>query len=158
MPGRRHEPEGIIGELREVETVPGQGGRTADACRRIAVSEQTCCRWRKGCGGRKTDQARRMEELEKENLRLRRAISGLTPDKPILQEAARGNVWTPRGDGGASTDRGVSGRCPNHGSAAFPASIDRCLAKCRVERTTSGSSPKASSRWPSSIVSTVIAR
>jgi putative transposase len=35
-----------------------------------------------------------MKDLEKENQRLRRAISDLTLDKLILQEAARGNVWS----------------------------------------------------------------
>ena len=89
--GQRHKPEEIIGKLREVEIVLGQGGTTAEACRRIAVSEQTYYRWRKEYGGLKTDQARRMKDLEKENLRLRRAISDLTLDKLILQEAARGN-------------------------------------------------------------------
>ncbi len=78
-------------KLREVEIVLGQGGTTAEACRRIAVSEQTYYRWRKEYGGLKTDQARRMKDLEKENARLRRAISDLTLDKLILQEAARGN-------------------------------------------------------------------
>ena len=67
------------------------GATTAEACRRIAVSEQTYYRWRKEYGGLKTDQARRMKDLEKENARLRRAISDLTLDKLILQEAARGN-------------------------------------------------------------------
>ncbi len=80
------------------------GASAAEACRRIAVSEQTFgsghgtgmaalpqYRWRKEYGGLKTDQARRMKDLEKENGRLRRAISDLTLDKLILQEAARGN-------------------------------------------------------------------
>ena len=67
------------------------GATTAEACRRIAISEQTYYRWRKEYGGLKTDQARRMKDLEKENARLRRAISDLTLDKLILQEAARGN-------------------------------------------------------------------
>ena len=84
--GKRHGPEEIIGKLREAEIILAQ-----DACRRIAVSEQTYYRWRKEYGGLKTDQARRMKDLEKENLRLRRAISDLTLDKLILQEAARGN-------------------------------------------------------------------
>ena len=68
-----------------------RGHSTAEACRRIAVSERTYYRWRKEHGGLKTHQARRMKDLEKENLRLRRAISDLTVDKLILQEAARGN-------------------------------------------------------------------
>ena len=90
MPAKKRKPEEIIGKLREVEIVLGQGGTTAEACRRIAVSEQTYYRWRKEYGGLKRDQARRMKDL-KENLRLRRAISDLTLDKLILQEAARGN-------------------------------------------------------------------
>jgi putative transposase len=89
--GKRHRPEEIIGNLREAEIVLAQGGTTADACRRIAVTEQTFYRRRKEYGGLKTDQARRMKDLEKENLRLRRTISDLTLDKLILQGAARGN-------------------------------------------------------------------
>jgi len=91
MPSKKHKPEEIIGKLREVEIVLAQGASTAEACRRIGVSEQTYYRWRKEYGGLKTDQARRMKELEKENQRLRRAISDLTLDKLILQEAAKGN-------------------------------------------------------------------
>ena len=91
IPAKKHKPEEIIGKLRGVEIVLGQGGTTAEARRRIAVSEQTYYRWHKEYGGLKTDQARRMKDLEKENLRLRRAISDLTLDKLILQEAARGN-------------------------------------------------------------------
>jgi transposase-like protein len=91
MPSKKHKPEEIIGKLREAEIVLAQGGTTSEACRRIAVSEQTYFRWRKEYGGLKVDQARRMKELEKENSRLRRAVSDLTLDKLILQEAARGN-------------------------------------------------------------------
>src|SRR3546814_15596872 len=89
--GKRHKPEEIIGKLREAEIVLAQGGLTADACRRIAVTEQTYYRWRKEHGGLKTDQERRMKDLAKENLRRRRAITDLTLDELNLQEAARGN-------------------------------------------------------------------
>ncbi len=41
MPAKKHRPEEIIGKLREVEIVLGQGGTTAKAWRRIAVSKQT---------------------------------------------------------------------------------------------------------------------
>ena len=91
MPFKKHKPEEIVGKLREVEIVLAQGASTAEACRRIGVSEQTYYRWRKEYGGLKTDQARRMKDLEKENQRLRRAISDLTLDKLILQEASKGN-------------------------------------------------------------------
>ena len=46
MPTKKHKPEEIIGKLREVEILLGQGGTVAEAYRRIAVSEQTYCRWR----------------------------------------------------------------------------------------------------------------
>ena len=39
--GKRHGPEEIIGKLREAEIILAQGGTASDACRRIAVSEQT---------------------------------------------------------------------------------------------------------------------
>ena len=45
--GKKHGPEAIIGKLREAEIILAQGGTTGDACRRIAVSEQTYYRWRK---------------------------------------------------------------------------------------------------------------
>ena len=91
MPAKKHKPEEIIGKLREVEIMLGQGGTTAEAGRRIAVSEQTYYRWRKEYGGLKTDQARRMKDWRKKTWWLRRAISDLTLDKLILQEAVRGN-------------------------------------------------------------------
>ena len=52
-------------KLREVKIVFGQGGAAAEACRRIAVSEQTYYRRRKEYGGLKTDQARPMKDLER---------------------------------------------------------------------------------------------
>ena len=73
--GKRHGPEEIIGKLRDAEIVLAQGGTTGDACRRIAVTEQTYYRWRKEYGGLKTDQARRMKDLEKENLRRWRQLA-----------------------------------------------------------------------------------
>lgn len=68
MPSKKHKPEEIIGKLREAEIVLAQGSTTAEACRRIAVTEQTYYRWRKEYGGLKTDQARQAI--------LRRRISG----------------------------------------------------------------------------------
>lgn len=67
MPSKKHSPEEIIGKLREAEIVTGRGRTVAEACRGIAVTEQTYYRWRKQYGGLKTDQVRRMKDLEKEN-------------------------------------------------------------------------------------------
>ena len=50
--GKKHGPEEIIGKLREAEIILAQGGTASDACRRIALSEQTYYRWRKELIGR----------------------------------------------------------------------------------------------------------
>jgi putative transposase len=55
MPFKKHKPEEIIGKLSAAEMVLAQCASTAEPCRRIAVSEQTYCRWRKEYGGLKTD-------------------------------------------------------------------------------------------------------
>ena len=38
MPSKKHNPEEIIGELREVEIVLAQGGSAAEASRRLTAS------------------------------------------------------------------------------------------------------------------------
>ena len=42
-----------------------------------------------------TDQLKEPKRLRKENERLSRAVSDLTPDKPILAEAAKGDFRAP---------------------------------------------------------------
>ena len=69
----------------------GQGTSIAEACRKIAVTEQTYYRWRKEYGGMGTEQLKRLKELEKENSRLRRVVADLSLEKAILAEAAKGN-------------------------------------------------------------------
>ena len=91
MPKKRFSPEQIIFKLREVEVLVGQGESVANACKKIAVTEQTYYRWRKEYGGMGTDQAKRLKELEKENIRLKRVVAELSLEKAILTEAARGN-------------------------------------------------------------------
>ena len=91
MAGKRDKPEEIVLKLRQVEVLQGQGKSVADAVRQIGVTQQTYYRWRKEYGGMSRDQLKRLKELETENTRLRRAVSGLTLDKMILTEAARGN-------------------------------------------------------------------
>jgi len=83
--------EQIIFKLREVEVLVGQGTGIAEACRKIAVTEQTYYRWRKEYGGMGTEQLKRLKELEKGNSRLRRVVADLSLEKAILAEAAKGN-------------------------------------------------------------------
>ena len=91
MPKKRHKPEEIVAELRQVDVLVSQGQSVADAIRSIGVTEVSYYRWRREFGGLKTDQVKRMKELEAENARLRRAVADLTLDKLILKEAASGN-------------------------------------------------------------------
>ena len=88
---RKHTPEQIINKLREAEVAISQGHTVAQACREIAVTEQTFYRWRNEYGGLRLDQAKRLKQLEGENTRLRRAMADLTVDNQILREAAEGN-------------------------------------------------------------------
>ena len=83
--------EQIIFKLREVEVQVNQGMSIAEACRTIAVTEQTYYRWRKEYGGMGTEQLKRLKGLEKENARLKRVAADLSLEKAILAEAARGN-------------------------------------------------------------------
>jgi transposase-like protein len=91
MPRKKHKPEEIVAELRQVDVLVSQGQSVADAVRSIGVTEVTYYRWRQEYGGLKADQVRRLKELETENTRLRRAVADLTLDKLILKEAAAGN-------------------------------------------------------------------
>ncbi len=91
MASKHHKPEEIVGKLRQVEVLVGQGKPVAEAIRTTGVTEPTYYRWRAEYGGLKLDQVRRLKQLEQENGRLRRAISDLTLEKLILKEAASGN-------------------------------------------------------------------
>ena len=91
MARKRYKPEEVLGKLREAEVELSKGATIGEACRKIAVTEQTYYRWRREYGGLKLDQARRLKQLEKENMRLRKVVSDQALDMAILREAARGN-------------------------------------------------------------------
>jgi putative transposase len=91
MARKQHKPEKIVGKLRQVEVMTGQGKLVADAVRVIGVTEATSYRWRAEYGGLKLDQVKRLKVLEQENGRLRRAVADLTLEKLVLKEAASGN-------------------------------------------------------------------
>ena len=91
MAGKRSTPEQIVGKLRQVEVLTGQGKAVAEAVRAIGVTEATYYRWRSEYGGLKLDQVKRLKQLETENARLRKAVADLTLEKLVLKEAASGN-------------------------------------------------------------------
>ena len=88
---KRHKPEEIVTNLRQVEAVVGQGMVRIDAIREVQITKETFYRCRKQYGGMGTAQIKELKRLQKENERLRRAVSDLNLDKLILTEAARGN-------------------------------------------------------------------
>ena len=67
MPRKRYSMEQIVAKLRQAEVELGRGLRTPEMCKRLGVSEQTYCRWRKEYVGLRLDQAKRLKELEREN-------------------------------------------------------------------------------------------
>ena len=89
--GKPSTPEEIVGKLRQVEVLTGQGKPVGEAVRAIGVTEPTYYRWRSEYGGLKLDQVKRLKLLETENARLKRAVAELTLEKLILKEAALGN-------------------------------------------------------------------
>ena len=88
---KAHTPEEIVGKLRQVEVLTGQGKAVAEAVRAIGVTEATYYRWRAEYGGLKLDQVKRLKQLETENARLRKAVADLALGKQVLREAASGS-------------------------------------------------------------------
>jgi transposase-like protein len=88
---RKANVEKVIGTLREVEVLQGQGKTIAEACRAIGVADHTYYRWKKEYGGLDVSQAKRLKELESENSRLKRLLADAELDKAILRETASGN-------------------------------------------------------------------
>ena len=91
MPKKTFTPEQIVGKLRQIEVLIGQGKKVPLACREAGIVEQTFYRWRKEYGGLQVEQARKLKELHKENAQLRRAFADLTVEKQVLKDIAEGN-------------------------------------------------------------------
>ena len=92
MPKKTFTPEQIVGKLRQIEVLVGQGKTVPVACREAGIVDQTYYRWRKEYGGLQLEQARKLKELQKENAQLRRAVADLTVEKQILKDIAQGNL------------------------------------------------------------------
>ena len=91
MKGRKHSPEQIIRNLREVDRLLGEGKSVAEAAKALEVSEQTYYRWRAQYGGMKADDAKELRRLKDENGRLKRMVADQALDIEMLKEIARGN-------------------------------------------------------------------
>jgi transposase-like protein len=91
MARKRHSAEQIVRKLREAEVELAKGATVKDACRKLAITENTYYRWRKEYGGLRLDQAKRLKQLEKENARLKKLLAEKELDLSILKEVAEGN-------------------------------------------------------------------
>jgi len=91
MARKRFSSEQIITMLREAEVLLNQSNPVVEVCRKLGISEQTYCRWRKEYGGIRIDQARRLKEFEQENARLKKLVADLSLDNAILKEVNWGN-------------------------------------------------------------------
>jgi putative transposase len=82
MPKRSHTDEQIIAALQQQES----GEKTADICRKLAVSQATFYQWKKQYAGLGVQELRELRQLREENGRLKRLVADLSLDRQILQE------------------------------------------------------------------------
>lgn len=93
--GKRYKAEQIVNKLREVDVMTANGKTIPEACKSIAISEQTYYRWRKIYGGLKVDQAKKFKELEAENARLKKLVAEISLREAMLKEVVRGKLLSP---------------------------------------------------------------
>lgn len=91
MAVRKYSVEQIIGKLREVEKLQGQGLSIPAASKRVGISDQSYYRWRQKYGAMKEDEAQRLKALEAENARLKRIVAEQALDISMLKDLNRGN-------------------------------------------------------------------
>jgi len=91
MRRKRHTPEQIIANLRELDRALSEGKTIGEIAKSFGVSETTLHRWRNQYGGMKAPEAKRLKELEKENLRLKKMVAEQALDIEMLKELSKGN-------------------------------------------------------------------
>src|SRR5262245_26601633 len=89
MKRKRHTEEQIIAILKEHEA----GLKTADLCRKHAISEQTFYNWKAKYGGLEVSEAKRLKGLESENAKLKKLLADA-----MLDNAALRICWQKNGD------------------------------------------------------------
>jgi putative transposase len=91
MARKKYLPEDIIQYLRTFEIEQSKGLKIDEAAKKVGISYQTLCRWKKEFGGLRVDQAKRLKDLELENNRLKKLVADLSIDNQILKEVSKGN-------------------------------------------------------------------
>ena len=64
MTKRTHRPEQIINKLREAEVLLSRDSAIGEAARKIEVTGQTYCRWRREYGGMRIGEAKQPKKPE----------------------------------------------------------------------------------------------
>ncbi|GAB7024752.1 hypothetical protein JCM12178A_33110 [Salidesulfovibrio brasiliensis] len=82
MKKSRYTEEQIAFALRQAE----HGTPVKEVIRKMGISEQTFCRWKKKYGGLGTSELRRLKMLEEENRKLKQMVADLSLDKVMLQD------------------------------------------------------------------------
>ena len=71
---------------------PEAGTLAVEVCRKLGVSEQTFCRWKRQFAGMGAVELRRLRQVEEEHRKLKQLVADLSLDKHMLQEALR-KTW-----------------------------------------------------------------
>ena len=82
MRRKQYTEEQIAFALRQAES----GTPVAEIIRRLGVSEQTFCPWKKQFAGLGVAELRRLRTLEEENRQLKQLVADLSLDKKMLQD------------------------------------------------------------------------
>jgi putative transposase len=82
MPKKGHTEEQIVAALQQAEN----GGKAADICRKMSISQATFYTWKKQYAGLGITELRELRQLRDENSRLKRLVADLSLDRQILQE------------------------------------------------------------------------
>lgn len=79
---KRYTEEQIIRAIKEHEA----GGKVADICRRLGISNGTFYNWRSKYAGMEVNEAKRLRELEKENNQLKRLLAEKLLENEALKD------------------------------------------------------------------------
>jgi putative transposase len=86
--GKKFTAEQIIGKLREAEVGLAQGKTVPEVVRKLGVTEQTYCRWKREYGGLRTDQSEPFSHLTAgERTALREILAATKRGAPALWQA-----------------------------------------------------------------------
>ena len=79
---KRYADEQIAYVLRQAEP----GTPVTEICRKMGVSQQTFCTWRRKFAGMGVAEPRELRQLREENKKLKQLVADLSLDKHMLQE------------------------------------------------------------------------